>query len=144
MAVTPATFGQSVLDAELDAIQDNGTKLGLCKNFLRSDNFATTDGKIIASKAITSGHALWGTRTDDTSGGNDDVDAPSRRQFCTSVELDAATGAANGTTDELSLVILSGSEVLAVTDETTDRAVSVDDVITTFSFYIQASQPGSV
>lgn len=144
MAATPATFGESVLDAELNAIKNAGTKLGLCKNFLRSDNFATTDGKIIASLAITSGHALWGTIVPDTSGVTDDADAPSRRLPCNAVQLDAATGTANGTTDELSLVILSGSEVLAVTDETTDRAVTGGDQITTFAFFLQASQPASV
>jgi hypothetical protein len=140
-----ATFGQSVLNAELDAIQDAGTKLGLCKNFLRSDDYATTNGKVIASVVIDAANSgsnlFWGAREDAISGATDDGDAPSRRQLCAAVQLDAATGTADGAGDDLSLVILSGSEVLAVTDETTDRVVVALDEITTFAFYLQATQP---
>jgi hypothetical protein len=152
MADTKATFGASVLDAQLDAIKvdaGNGgtgaTKVGLCVNYARADDFATADGKIIAFKVIDTNDAFWGARTNDDTGVTDDTDAPSRRQACTPVELLPATGTANGSTDELSLLLLSATEVLAVVNESSvSRAVSVDDVITTFSFYIQASQPGTV
>ena len=140
----PATFGQSVLNAQLDAIQNNAVTVGLCKNYARADDFATVQGKVIAQATIHSGHAIWGTRSPDFSGGTDDADAHSLRQALTAIELAAATGTANGSSDDLSLVLMSGSEVLAVTDETSDRAVSVNDVITTFAYYIQSTQPSTV
>jgi hypothetical protein len=139
----PATIIARALDTQLDILQDDATILGLCKNFLRSDNYATTAGKVIASLAITSGHAFWGTRVDETSAPGD-ANAPNRKQNCTSVELAPATGTANGTSDDLSLVLLSATEVLAATDETTDRAVATSDVITTFVTYFTASQPAGV
>jgi hypothetical protein len=145
MADTPATFGQSVLDAQLDAIKNGATFVALCKNYDRADAYGTVvPGKVVAKLAITNAHAFWGARADDTSSGTDDGDAPSRRQTCTAVELAAALLTTNGTTDELSVVLYSGTEVLAVTNENSaSRAVAVDDVITTFQFYIQATQPGT-
>jgi hypothetical protein len=137
-----AMFGQSVLNAQLDEIKDNATKLGLCKNFLRSDDFATTDGKVIASVAIDSANndnSFWGARTDDDT---TDAAAPNRRQACDAVALDSATG--ESTAEELCIVLLSATEVLAVADETSDRNVVIGDDITTFGFYIQATQPLTV
>jgi hypothetical protein len=152
MPDTPATFGQSVLNAQLDYIQYDLTKeamgatfVALCKNYSRADAYGTVvPGKIVAKLAISEDDAFWGGRDPITSGGTDDADAPSQRQTCTAVELAPALLTTDGTNDELSVILYSGTEILAVTNENSaSRAVAQDDVITTFEFYIQATQPGT-
>jgi hypothetical protein len=152
MADTLATFGASVLNAQLDAIQNNvtapangATFVALCKNYDRADAYGTVvPGKVVAKLAVSEADGFWGARDPDTSGATDDSDAPSLRQACTAVELAPALLATNGTTDELSVILYNASEILAVTNENSaSRAVAVDDVITTFAFYIQSTQPGT-
>ena len=144
---TPATFGQSVLDAQLDGIKNVTTTILLCKNYLRTDSYGDiVPAKVVASLgSINSGHALWGARTDEvTASPTDDANAPSRRQAIEAVTLASAVLDATNGSDDLSLILASDSEVLAVTDETSDRSVTVGDVITTFAYYIQSTQPDSV
>jgi hypothetical protein len=135
------TFGQVVLDGQLDAIKVNADEIGLVKNFLRTDADATTHANVIATLVIDTNNAVWGTRVNESTGGGGSADAPNRRQNVTSVVLGNATGTANGTTDDLSLCFFDGGVLLAVSDVTTNRAVSGGDSITTYVFYIQANQP---
>jgi hypothetical protein len=135
------TFGQSVLTAQLNAIQDVATELALVKTFLRADSYAQTQAKIVARKTLTvTTDPIWGTRVPDE-GAPGDASAQNMRQNCIAVTLDPATDLENTEGTDLALVFMSGSEVLAVSDETTSRAVAEFDVITTYAFYIQANQP---
>lgn len=131
----------AALDAQLNYIVTNSERLLLVPSYVRSQTYATVSGAAIAESSSPS----FGTIVNDTSGPTDDADAPSRRLPVNSIDLDAATGTNTEGTD-LALVLVddTGSEILAVTDETTDRAVAIDDVITTFAFFIQASQPSQV
>jgi hypothetical protein len=131
-------IGQSALDAQLAYIRDNSTWIRLVKNYTRADTFATVDTNTIAKFAYTGG-TIFGTITDNTSAPGD-ANAPNRRLPVNAQLLDNATGT-NILDNPLSLVITDASEILANTDETTDRAVAVDDAITTFAWWIQASQP---
>lgn len=139
----PTKFGESILDAMLDQIRSTSTILRLVHSYTRADNYATVVSNTCAAYAIQSEDIFNATYTDETTLNGADVNAPNRRMAVAAQVLDDATGTnADGT--ELCLILTSGSEVLAVTDETTDRAVSLGDSITTFPFFVQASQPAQL
>ena len=135
-------LGQSVLDAGLEYIRDTSTDLRLVKNFTRAMTHANVVTNTVAKFSYTGG-TIFGSITDETTQNGADVNAPNRRLAVNAQLLDDATGT-NADANELSLVITDAGEVLANTDETTDRAVAVDDSITTFVWFIQASQPAQV
>ena len=134
-------IGQSALDAQLEYIRDTSTWLRLVKNYDRSDTFATVETNTIASFAYTGG-TIFGAITDNTDAPGD-VNAPNRRLAVNAQLLDDATGT-NTSPNDLTLVITDAAEILAVTDETTNRTVAPLDKITTFAWYVQATQPTQV
>ena len=134
-------IGQSALDAQLEYIRDTSTDLRLVKNYDRADTFATVNTNTIAKFSYTGG-TIFGLITDNTDAPGD-VQASNRRLAVNAQLLNDATGT-NADTNDLVLVITDAAEILAVTDETTNRAVAVDDSITTFTWFIQASQPAQV
>jgi hypothetical protein len=135
MATSPK-IGASALDAQLDYIQTAATQLRLVHTFTRADTHATIVTNTVAMYTIVA-EDIFGAITDNT-GAPGDTDAPNRRLAVNAQELSAATQQYLGT--ELALLITDGTEILTAADETSDRAVEVDDVITTWAFYIQASQ----
>ena len=140
MATLPK-LGPSVLDAQLLYIKDNAERVLLVKDFLRADTYATMVAtKILAELDVTTGHAIWGSISNITSGNGADANAPNRQMAINSVVLDTATAGYTGTEMALVFVDDTGTEILASTDETSDREVVISDVITTFAWYIQASQ----
>jgi hypothetical protein len=140
MATLPK-LGPSVLDAQLLYIKDNAERVLLVKDFLRADTYATMVAtKILAELDVTNVHAIWGAISNITSGNGADANAPNRQMAINSVVLDAATAGYTGTEMALVFVDDTGTEILASTDETSDREVVTLDVITTFAWYIQASQ----
>jgi hypothetical protein len=135
----PTFIAQAALDAQLTNISAATTKIALLKTYARTDNYATVEGNILA-EADTTG--LFGTIANDETG-NGDAAAPNRRLPVNAVELGAATGD-NAGGSEMAMALLSATAVLAVTDESSSRPVVDGDVITTFAWYVQASQPGLV
>lgn len=142
MALTK--HGQSVLDAQLNYIVTNTDRILLVPTYLRADSYATVVAKIIAASAVTAGD-LFGTIVDETTQNGADANAPNRRLPVNSRVLDAAIASNTSPTDLCQILVDDGgSEILAVSNETTNRSISISDVVTSFSFYIQASQPAQV
>ena len=143
---TPTFLGQEVLDAQLNYITtqcDSATcKMVLVSTYARSHNYATVMGNELCSVTVTSSD--FGALTSDTSAPGD-TDAPNRRLPFNGKVADAAT-AGNGAGSDMSLVLVdtTNSAVISATDETTGRAIAVDDVVTLFPFYLQASQATQV
>jgi hypothetical protein len=137
---SPTFLAQQSLDAQLNYISSTTTKVALLKTYARTDNYATVEANILA-EADTTG--LFGSIINDETG-TGDAAAPSRRLPVNSVELDAAINGGNSGGSDMALALLSATAVLAVTDESSDRGVIDGDIITTFAWYVQASQPGLV
>jgi hypothetical protein len=134
------TYGQSVLAAQLDGIRNAGTEVGIVKNFLRSETYAQTYAKACALKDIDSGNAFWDPTRTNNNDAPGEASAQNLLQHTTEIQLDPAV-LANAAGNDLALIVFSASEVLAVANETTNREIKVNDVITTFLTYFQASQP---
>lgn len=131
-------IGQSALDAQLEYIRDTSTDLRLVKNFTRADTFATVNTNTIAKFSYTGG-TIFGSISDNSDAPGD-ANALNRRLAVNAQLLDDATGT-NVAANDMCLVITDAAEILAVTDETTNRAVDPLDAITTFAWWIQATQP---
>lgn len=138
----PTKLGQSVLDAKLNHIINNSDRIVLVSTFARSHSYATVVGNILAESAISgSGDAIWSAIADETTLNGANANAPNRRLTVYARELDAATSGNGGGSDMAQVLLDDGnSEILAVSDETTDRAIAISDVVTTFEFFIQSSQ----
>jgi hypothetical protein len=136
----PTFIAATALDAQLTNITGLTTKIALLKTYARTDNYATVEANILA-EADTTG--LFGTIVNDETG-NGDAAAPNRRLPVNAVELDQAINGGNAGGSDMAMALLSATAVLAVTDESSDRPVIDGDVITTFAWYVQASQPGLV
>ena len=138
----PTKLGASSLDAMLDQIRTTATHLRLVHSYTRADTWATINTNTCALYVISGGDIFNATYTNDTSG-TGDGDAPNRRMEIYAQELAPAIKD-NTSGVELCLLLDDGSEILAVTDETTNREVKINDVITTFVWFVQASQPTQV
>ena len=126
-----ATFyDQSALDALLDVIKLEATQVILLDTYTQGQNYATVTGNSIATAAITSGDF-----TGPTANGQD-------QRLVFNGKLGAAT--ADSTLAQLHIAIISGSKVLAVTDETSDQAITNGNPVDFPSFFMQASQPDQV
>jgi hypothetical protein len=132
-------YGQSVLDAMLAAISGaTSLRLLLVPSYDRADDYATVDGKWIAENTSPT----FGAVIDDPGG---DIDAKNRRLPVESVVFDdARSGNTEGT--DLCQILVSGTEILAVTNEDSSpqRSITAGDSITSFAFFCQASQPTQV
>jgi hypothetical protein len=132
-------YGESVLDAMLTAISGAASlRLLLVPLYDRADTYGDVDAKWIAEKA----NPTFQTIIDDPGG---DADAKNRRLPVDSVVFDdARTGNTEGT--DLCQMLVSGTEILAVSNETSSpqRGITAGDSITSFAFYCQASQPAQV
>jgi hypothetical protein len=130
-------YGESVLDAMLTAISGaSSLRLLLVPSYDRADTYAAVDAKWISEKASPT----FQTIIDDPGG---DADAKNRRLPVDSLVFDDADKA-NTDGNDLCQILVSGTEILAVTNETTNRAINSGDSITSFAFYCQASQPAQV
>ena len=126
-------FSLQALDAQLNNTISKGTTIRLVEPYDIGDSHTTVVNNTKGSAAIGSTSTYWSTIST--------VNSFDRR-----ATFLGATGAANA--DWLSptdtwLVITddSGLEVLAATNETTDKPVSDLDVIEFPSFYIESRQP---
>lgn len=143
---TPTFVSTDVLDAQLNYItaqcDSASCRMVLVSTYSRADSYATVMSNELCSVAVTS--ADFGAITSETSAPGDS-DAPNRRLPFNGKVADAAT-ASNGAGSDMAQVLVdtTNSTVLLSTDETTDRAIAVDDVVTLFPFYYQASQANQV
>jgi hypothetical protein len=135
----------NALDSQLNYITaKTDIWLYLVPTWLRSQSYATANTNKIAEYDVSGDGAVFSAIVDDT-GGNGDSDAPNRRLPVGAVTYIDAVAGNVATTDLCQMLVdKTGTEILAVTNETTNRAVTVGDSITSFAFFVQASQPTQV
>lgn len=142
MAITKH-LNSAVLDGGLTYLINNGSTLHVVKNYVPSThNYATT------TTAVSSGGLSLGSVTINygsiTSGAGT---APVVPRYVTATPFTtitvAAGNTANGTSDDLGLVIVypGGSAILASTDLTPDSAIAAGNVLTISAFNVTLNQP---
>lgn len=123
-------FALASLDAQLNYIKTNATTIRLLDDYTAGDSYATVGTKTIGTATITStdftGPAASGNNRTLTFSGKD------------------GTATANSTVKALHLAITSGTEVLAVTNETTDQTITSGNPLTFPSFVMTSFQPTQV
>lgn len=123
-------FATAALDAELNHIKTSATSIRLLDTYSPGDNFATVSSNTIGTASIT-GTDFSGP----TASGNN-------RVLTFSGKDGTATG--NSSVGALHIAITSGSDVLAVTDETSDQPITNGNPIVFPSFTMTANQPTQV
>lgn len=123
-------YDSTVLDALLSQIKTGATHVWLLDTYTQGQNFATVQGNKIGEAAIT-----------DTDFTGPTADSNDRR-----LTFDGKTGTATGNSSvgALHIAIVSGSAVLAVTDETSDQPITNGNPITFPSFYMKSNQPTQI
>ncbi len=123
-------YATLALEALLNHIKNNTNKIHLLDSYSPGQDYATVVGNSIGEADV-----VIGDFTGPSPNGN-------HRRLTFNGKSGNATG--NSATGELHLALTSGSEVLAVTDETTNQAITNGNPLTFPSFYMQASQPDLV
>ena len=107
----------------------------------RGTTYATANSNKIAEFE----NPTFGTIVNEETLNGADSDAPNRRLPVNSITfLDAVADNADGVDLCQMLVDKAGTTILAVSNETTDRPITTGDSITSFAFFIQASQPAQL
>lgn len=124
----PAWYGTASLQALLDDIKTKVTTIHLLSSYSIGQDYATVTGNSIGSAAITGA----GNFTGPTPQGND------MRLVFDGVGGTASASDPGGT---LHIALTSGTEVLCVTEETSQQPITDLNPITFPTFYMQSSQP---
>lgn len=135
MATWFGNEADGTLDSQLKFIRDNAERVVLLNTYSAADTYATViaGSNILCSVAIAAGDfdAIAGAA------------ANARR-----LTLQAQSGTASNTssTPDLHVAILddSASLILAVTDETSDQAITSGNTVNFQAWYIEARQPVAV
>lgn len=128
-------FSKGALAAELQYIIDNAETIHLLKTYAAGQDYATVLSNSIGSATISSGDfsaIIDGTPT-----------TSQRMSFTGAGPTDGANTLADAG-ESLWIAIVkttATSEVLAVTDETSDQVIYVGNPLTFPTFYMQANQP---
>jgi hypothetical protein len=107
-----------VLDNGLNYIKNNCNKLALISDYDFGDSYATVNGNILASVAMTSTDFTLGT-----AGNNRTLTSASGKQ---DASADASGG---GVTNHLAFVDTVASKVLWVTEETTGQVITAGNPV---------------
>lgn len=120
---------QNFLDGGLNYLKTNGTKQLLIKAYTAGDSYATVVANAVAEVAMASGdYTLSGA-------------SGAERVLTTATKTSTAT-AGSGATPNLHFAFTNGtSEVIYVTDETTDNVVSAGNTINWPSLTYTSGQP---
>lgn len=123
-------FETSALDSLLSYIKTNATHVWLLDDYTQGQNYATVQGNKIGEAAITSG----------------DFTGPSASGNNRTMDFNGKSGSAtaNSTLADLHIAIVSGTEVLAVTNETSKQSITNGNPITFPLFSMDVNQPTQV
>ena len=128
-------FTLNALDAEINYIKTEATRVLLVDPYDRSDNYATVNSNTKGFADIT---------TSDWDANPSTVNTNDRRLNFLGKQGAATADNLTPTNPHLVLVDVAATEVLAATDETSDKPVSNLDIIDFPGFYIEARQPDQV
>ena len=123
-------YSAQALDALLNRIKTESTTIHLLDTYSAGQSYATVAGNSIGSASISDSD-FTGAVAD----GNN-------RKLTFNGKSGSATG--NSSVKALHLAITSGSEVLAVTDETSNQDITSGNPITFPSFVMNSNQPTQV
>jgi hypothetical protein len=123
-------YSLNVLDNGLNRIKSNAERVAVIKNYSAGDSYATVVGNIIAASATVS--------TDYTLGNQ----GTNGRQLATPAKTPTAS-ASSIDTDDLHIAYLddTNSDVLAVTDETTDQVITSGNTVNIPTLNLKMNQP---
>ena len=129
----PTFFDQSALDALLTEIATNSVKICLIDGYTQGDSYALVDAATIGSAVITAGVG-GASFSSITSSGEDRT-----------ITFTGASGTATDTRGAgagLHIALTNNSSIVyAVTNETSDQAITTDNPLTFPSFTLTARQP---
>jgi hypothetical protein len=136
----PTWYDTSALDALLEKIAGKGAyssgeganEIRLLKLYGQGDTYAVVDSNSIAWAAIS---------PTDFSGPEDVTSPNGHRKIDFLGKSGMATITSSGTDLHIALVDTANSVVLAVTNETSDQAITASNNVTFPQFYMQSSQP---
>jgi hypothetical protein len=136
----PTYIHPFALDSQLRWIADNATRVCIVSDYARSDTYAEVVAKILVYKH-TSGGDLFGPISDEYTLSGADTDAPNRQMSFLGGSSEPAI-LDNGAGSDTALVVLqdSQSRILLVTDERTNRAIALTEVVTMYPFNFMSSQ----
>jgi len=122
---------QKFLDGGLDYLKANCNKIALISTYSASDSYATVTGNLLAEATMASGDftlagAAGAARTCTTAAGKQDA---------------AANASGGGASSHIAFLNTTLSEVLWVTDETSDQSVTIGNPITFPSLVYTSNQP---
>lgn len=130
-----ATFYDlSALDALLEVIRSGvgtGGKVVLINGYTQGDTWATVDGNTIAEATIDDSTTYF------TAG----LTGTSERTLNFLGAVGVATATATPAADDLHIGLIDGSTVYAVTNETSNQAITDTNPVTFPAFYMRANQP---
>lgn len=120
-----------VQDDGLNYLKTNCNKIALLSTYAANDSYATANGNILAEATMASGDftlagASGAARTCTTASGKQDA---------------AANASGGGASMHIAFLNTTGSEVLWVTDETSDQTITIGNPITFPSLVYTSNQP---
>lgn len=125
---------QLVLDGGLNAIKTGATVMRLIKSFAITDTHATVVGNTVASVAMASGDFTIANDVNDTNG------AP-KRKLTVAAKPGVTASAGSGAAPDLHIAFTDGTNVLWVTDETSNVVVNSGDTVNFPSITYTVNQP---
>jgi len=120
-----------VQDDGLNYLKTNCNKIALISAYSANDSYATVTGNLLAEATMASGDftlagSAGAARTCTTAAGKQDA---------------AANAGGGGATMHIAFLNTNGSEVLWVTDETSDQTITIGNPITFPSLIYTCNQP---
>ena len=119
----------NVLDSGLNYIKNNATKMLLIKAYAAADSYATVVGNSVGEATMTSTDFVLSS-------------SASNRVLTTAAGKTATASAGSGATPNLHLAFTNGSsEVIWVTDETSDQVITAGNTINFPQLTYTSNQP---
>lgn len=120
-----------VQDDGLNYLKNNCNKIALISTYAANDSYATVTSNLLAEATMASGDftlagAAGAARTCTTAAGKQDA---------------AANAGGGGANMHIAFLNTNGSEVLWVTDETSDQTITINNPITFPSLVYTSNQP---
>jgi hypothetical protein len=136
----PTYIHPYALDSQLRWVADKATRVAIVSTYARSDTYDDVVAKILVYIHQSAGE-LFGEIQDEYTLSGADADAPNRLMAFLGGDSAPATGE-NGPGSDTALVVLddSSDRILLVTDERTNRAIALGEVVTMYPFNFMSSQ----
>lgn len=145
MAATVKHLNSAVLDGGLTYLRSNALSLHVVRNYVLASTYSNVTSPVSGGAGGLSLGSVSCTSSNISAPATGTGTSPAVTRLVTvtppSTITVAAGNTANGTTDELGLVLVSGSIILASTDLTPDSAIAAGNILSIAPFTITFNQP---